>query len=92
MSGRTRAAKIRASGLTLREFLWREQNTPPRHRRPIPTPTPTPAPTPTPDADADPDAGADAGSDTGADPDAARLTALRSDQAATGRRRPVSTS
>ena len=60
--GRTRAAKIRASGLTLREFLWREQNTPlatptptptPRPTptptpRPTPTPTPTPAPTPTP--------------------------------------------
>jgi zinc D-Ala-D-Ala carboxypeptidase len=41
--GRTRAAKIRASGLTLREFLWREQNTP----APTPTPTPTPPPTQT---------------------------------------------
>ena len=48
--GRTRAAKIRASGLTLRQFLWREQNTP--------APTPTPRPTPTPDAP--PDAHADA--------------------------------
>jgi D-alanyl-D-alanine carboxypeptidase len=42
--GRARAAKIRASGLTLRQFLWREQNTP----APTPTPTPTPRPTPTP--------------------------------------------
>jgi D-alanyl-D-alanine carboxypeptidase len=40
--GRTRAATIRASNLTLREFLWREQNTP------TPTPSPTPTPTPTP--------------------------------------------
>lgn len=40
--GRARAAEIRASGLTLREFLWREQNTP------VPTPMPTPTPTPKP--------------------------------------------
>ena len=50
--GRTRAAKIRASGLTLREFLWREQNpvaaTPIPTPSPIPTPEPTPAPTPEP--------------------------------------------
>ena len=38
--GRQRAATIRASGLTLREFLWREQN--------LPAPTPPAAPTPTP--------------------------------------------
>lgn len=44
--GRTRAATIRASGLTLREFLWREQNTP--APTPAPTPPPTPAPTPEP--------------------------------------------
>jgi D-alanyl-D-alanine carboxypeptidase len=44
--GRARAAKIRASGLTLREFLWREQNTP--APTPAPTPPPTPAPTPEP--------------------------------------------
>ena len=48
--GRARAAKIRASGLTLREFLWREQN--PAAPTPVPTPTPaptaTPAPTPEP--------------------------------------------
>jgi D-alanyl-D-alanine carboxypeptidase len=42
--GRARAATIRASGLTLREFLWREQNTP----APTPTPGPTPVPTPAP--------------------------------------------
>jgi zinc D-Ala-D-Ala carboxypeptidase len=41
--GRDRAAKIRASGLTLREYLWSRQN-------PTPTPTPTPTPEPTPDA------------------------------------------
>ena len=36
--GRSEAAKVRASGLTLRQYLWREQN--------APTPTPTPTPTP----------------------------------------------
>jgi LAS superfamily LD-carboxypeptidase LdcB len=35
--GRTEAAKVRASGLTLRQYLWREQNAP------APTPTPTPS-------------------------------------------------
>ncbi len=37
--GRAEAAKVRASGLTLREYLWREQSAPP-------PPPPTPAPTP----------------------------------------------
>ncbi len=52
--GRTRAAKIRASCLTLREFLWREQSpvtsTPAPTPQPtaVPTPAPTPEPTPTP--------------------------------------------
>jgi zinc D-Ala-D-Ala carboxypeptidase len=46
--GRARAATIRASGLTLREFLWREQNTPAPTPAPTPTPTPEPTPTPTP--------------------------------------------
>lgn len=41
--GRKRAATIRATGLTLREYLWREQNAP----APTPTPTRTPTPTPT---------------------------------------------
>jgi D-alanyl-D-alanine carboxypeptidase len=45
--GRTRAAKIRASGVTLREFLWREQN--PVMATPIPTPSPTPTLAPTPE-------------------------------------------
>ena len=45
--GRTRAATIRASGLTLREFLWNEQN--PVAPTPIPTPTPVATPTPTPE-------------------------------------------
>ena len=44
--GRTRARLIRSSGLTLREFLWREQN--PTTVTPTPTPTPTPSPEPTP--------------------------------------------
>lgn len=38
--GRTVAAKIRASGLTVREYLWRQQTSP------VPTPSPTPTPTP----------------------------------------------
>ena len=38
--GRDKAAAIRASGLTLREYLWRQQTTP------APTPTPTASPTP----------------------------------------------
>jgi D-alanyl-D-alanine carboxypeptidase len=45
--GRTRARAIQLSGLTLREFLWREQT-------PAPAPTPTPSPTPTPDPTATP--------------------------------------
>jgi D-alanyl-D-alanine carboxypeptidase len=39
--GRPMAATIRASGLTLREFLWRQQTAP----TPTPTPTASPAPT-----------------------------------------------
>jgi zinc D-Ala-D-Ala carboxypeptidase len=54
--GRSRARIIRSSGLTLREFLWREQNpttvtptpTPPPTPTPSPEPTPTPTPTPEP--------------------------------------------
>jgi D-alanyl-D-alanine carboxypeptidase len=40
--GRFLASKIRSSGLTLREYLWRTQG------QPVPTPTPQPTPTPTP--------------------------------------------
>jgi D-alanyl-D-alanine carboxypeptidase len=47
--GRTVAARIRASGLTVREYLWRQQTTP----TPTATPSPTPSPTPT-DAPGDP--------------------------------------
>jgi zinc D-Ala-D-Ala carboxypeptidase len=42
--GRVAAAKIRASGLTLRQYLWRQQTTP------APTPTPTPKPSTLPSA------------------------------------------
>lgn len=42
--GRTRARTIRDSAVSLRQFLWREQNPAPA---PTPTPTPTPEPTPT---------------------------------------------
>jgi len=38
--GRAKASHVRASGLTLREYLWREQSAPPP---PPPTPSPTPA-------------------------------------------------
>ena len=37
--GRSEAAKVRSSGLTLRQYLWRQQTAP------APTPTPTPTPT-----------------------------------------------
>ena len=37
--GRAEAAKVRSSGLTLRQYLWREQTAP----APTPTPTPTPS-------------------------------------------------
>ncbi len=37
--GRSEAAKVRSSGLTLRQYLWLEQTAP------APTPTPTPTPT-----------------------------------------------
>ena len=40
--GRANAAKVHASTLTLRQYLWRQQTTP--------TPTPSPTPTLTPDA------------------------------------------
>ena len=48
--GRATAAKVRASGLTLREYLWREQTVP------LPTPTPTPTPTQADATRGDPDA------------------------------------
>jgi hypothetical protein len=51
--GRAAAAVIRASGLTLREYLWRQQTavapTPTPSATPEPTPTPTPTPSPTPE-------------------------------------------
>ncbi|MGZ9276896.1 MAG: M15 family metallopeptidase [Candidatus Limnocylindrales bacterium] len=46
--GRARAAEMRASNLTVRQFLWREQTTPAPTPTPTPTPTPPPTPTPTP--------------------------------------------
>jgi zinc D-Ala-D-Ala carboxypeptidase len=39
--GRAEAAKVRSSGLTLRQYLWRKQTTP--APTPIPTPTATPS-------------------------------------------------
>jgi D-alanyl-D-alanine carboxypeptidase len=50
--GREKAAKVRASGLTLRGYLWRQQTTPPPSQPPSPTPTPSPTPAPTPSASA----------------------------------------
>jgi zinc D-Ala-D-Ala carboxypeptidase len=47
--GRPMAAKIRSSGLTLREYLWRQQNAP------VPTPVPTPVATPDPTPDTTPE-------------------------------------
>jgi len=54
--GRARAATIRATGLTLREFLWREQSTVAPTPMPTPTPTPSAEPTPTPTPSAEPTA------------------------------------
>jgi D-alanyl-D-alanine carboxypeptidase len=56
--GRAEAAKVRASGLTLREYLWREQTAPP-------PPPPTPAPTP---VDASPSAEPTPGEPTPGEP------------------------
>jgi len=56
--GRADAAKVRASGLTLREYLWREQSAPP-------PPPPTPAPTP---VDASPSAEPTPGEPTPGEP------------------------
>jgi D-alanyl-D-alanine carboxypeptidase len=44
--GRSRAYTIHKSGLTMREFLWREQTGPLTTPSPAPTPTPTPTPSP----------------------------------------------
>ena len=69
--GKQTAAAVRASGLTLREYLWRQQEiriAPP----PTPTPTPVPSPTPTPvDASppADPSPSAEPSSDVGPTPE-----------------------
>jgi D-alanyl-D-alanine carboxypeptidase len=51
--GRAEAAKVRASKLTLREYLWRQQTTPPP---PPPTPVPTPG-EPSPSAEPSPSEG-----------------------------------
>ena len=48
--GRTVAAAVKASGLTLREYLWRQQTAPVPTPSPTPSPTPTPTPTPEPSA------------------------------------------
>jgi hypothetical protein len=56
--GKTTAAAVRASGLTLREYLWRQQEirlAPPPTPEPTPTPIPTP-PDPTPTPEPTPDA------------------------------------
>jgi D-alanyl-D-alanine carboxypeptidase len=46
--GRELAAKVHASGLTIREYLWTHFTmVDAKTGRPIPTPTPTPSPTPT---------------------------------------------
>ena len=46
--GRETAAKLRASRLTLREYLWRQQTAPTPTPSSAPTPTPVATPTPTP--------------------------------------------
>ena len=58
--GKSTAAAVRASGLTLREYLWRQQNAPTPTPSPTPTtppsqtPTPEPSQTPTPEPSATP--------------------------------------
>jgi D-alanyl-D-alanine carboxypeptidase len=46
--GRVTAARVHASFLTLRQYLWRQQTTPSPTPSPTPTPTPVVDPTPTP--------------------------------------------
>ena len=48
--GRTVAKKVHDSGLTLREYLWKQQNAP----APTPSVEPTPSPDPTPSAEPTP--------------------------------------
>jgi D-alanyl-D-alanine carboxypeptidase len=55
--GRAAAAAIRASSLTLREYLWRQQTAVAPTPTPSPTPEPTPTPTPTPTPIVDPSPG-----------------------------------
>jgi len=53
--GRAEAAKVRASKLTLREYLWREQTTPPPPPTPVPTPgEPSPSAEPSPSEEPSP--------------------------------------
>jgi D-alanyl-D-alanine carboxypeptidase len=52
--GRDTAAKVRASRLTLREYLWRQQTAPTPTPTPTPTPVPSDEPTPTPEPSASP--------------------------------------
>lgn len=51
--GVAEAAAVRASGLTLREWLWQHQPNP-EPLSPMPTPSPTPIPTPSPTPSAEP--------------------------------------
>lgn len=53
--GRAVASEVRASGLTLRQFLWKQQTAPAPTPTPTPDPTPTPEPTPTPGPTATPE-------------------------------------
>ena len=46
--GKEVSAKLPASGMTLREYLWKQQTTPAPTPTPTPTPTPQPTATPTP--------------------------------------------
>jgi len=62
--GRKVAAAVRASGLTLREYLWRQQTTP------APTPTPTASPTPSESGSPEPTPPAEESPDVKPTPDA----------------------
>ncbi|HSS36870.1 MAG TPA: D-alanyl-D-alanine carboxypeptidase family protein, partial [Patescibacteria group bacterium] len=53
--GRDLAARVHASGKTLRQVLWTLQTAPPPTPTPTPEPTPTSEPTPTPEPTATPE-------------------------------------
>ncbi len=66
--GRPMAAAVRTRGLTLREYLWRQQTAP--TPTPTPTATPTATPTPSPSDETSPDPSAAPSSEPSSEPSA----------------------